>query len=61
MFDTVRFTGRLIRKRPLRSLLTVLQLALGVWIVSIVLSLSLNAIYEDPFSKSLSDTSCSCG
>ncbi|NLM54075.1 MAG: FtsX-like permease family protein [Firmicutes bacterium] len=56
MLDTVRFTGRLIRKRPLRSLLTVLQLALGVWIVSIVLSLSLNAIYEDPFTKSLSDT-----
>ena len=40
----------------LRSLLSILQLALGVWIVAIVLSLSLNAMYEDGAIRSLGDT-----
>lgn len=56
MLDAVKFATRIIGKRPLRSLLTILQLALGVWIVSIVLSLSFNARYEDPIAKSLSDS-----
>lgn len=41
--DTLRFTWRIIRKRPLRSLLTVLQVALGVWIVAVILSLNFGA------------------
>lgn len=41
--DTLRFTLRIIRKRPLRSLLTVLQVALGVWIVAVILSLNFGA------------------
>ncbi|HBG09002.1 MAG TPA: hypothetical protein DDX25_03120 [Firmicutes bacterium] len=43
MMDTLRFTWRIIRKRPLRSLLTVLQVALGVWIVAVILSLNFGA------------------
>jgi putative ABC transport system permease protein len=41
--ETVKFTLRIVRKRPLRSLLTVLQVALGVWIVAIILSLNFQA------------------
>lgn len=41
--ETFRFTLRLLGKRPLRSLLTVLQVGLGVWIVALILSLNLQA------------------
>ncbi|HKM17816.1 MAG: ABC transporter permease [Firmicutes bacterium] len=37
------FTMRLIKKRPLRSLLTILQIALGVWIVATILTMNLQA------------------
>ncbi|HHX01374.1 MAG TPA: ABC transporter permease [Firmicutes bacterium] len=37
------FTIRLIKKRPLRSLLTILQIALGVWIVATILTMNLQA------------------
>lgn len=43
MFQSLLFTGRLIKKRPLRSLLTVLQIALGVWIVVTVLTMNFQA------------------
>lgn len=43
MIETLKFTGRIMKKRPLRSLLTILQLALGVWIVAVILSLNLQA------------------
>ncbi|NLM38419.1 MAG: FtsX-like permease family protein [Firmicutes bacterium] len=56
MLESISFTTRIMRKRPLRSLLSILQLALGVWIVAIVLSLSLNAMYEDGAIRSLGDT-----
>lgn len=38
------FTIRLIKKRPLRSLLTILQIALGVWIVATILTMNLQAV-----------------
>ncbi|HPT92814.1 MAG: ABC transporter permease [Limnochordia bacterium] len=38
------FTIRLIKKRPLRSLLTILQIALGVWIVATILTMNLQAL-----------------
>lgn len=41
MLETLSFTLRIIKKRPLRSLLTFLQVGLGVWIVAIILSLNL--------------------
>lgn len=41
--EVLRFTGRVMIKRPLRSLLTILQMGLGVWIVAIILSLNLQA------------------
>ncbi len=47
MFETVRFTLRIMKKRPLRSLLTILQLALGVWVVAILLSFNLRAASID--------------
>ena len=37
------FTMRLIKKRPLRSLLMILQIALGVWIVATILTMNLQA------------------
>lgn len=43
MFETFRFTSRILRKRPLRSLLTILQMGLGVWVVAIILSLNFQA------------------
>ncbi len=43
MWDTLKSTARLMKKWPLRSLLTVLQVALGVWIVATILSLNLQA------------------
>jgi putative ABC transport system permease protein len=43
MLETLKFTGRIMKKRPLRSLLTIFQLALGVWIVAVILSLNLQA------------------
>jgi len=33
MLETFLFTIRIMKKRPLRSLLTILQLGLGVWVV----------------------------
>ncbi|NLJ81148.1 MAG: FtsX-like permease family protein [Firmicutes bacterium] len=41
MLEIFEFTFRIMKKRPLRSLLTILQLALGVWIVALILSLNL--------------------
>ena len=41
--EVFKFTGRVMIKRPLRSLLTILQMGLGVWIVAIILSLNLQA------------------
>lgn len=41
--ETLKFTVRIMKKRPLRSLLTILQMGLGVWIVAIILSLNLQA------------------
>ncbi|MDI9486147.1 MAG: hypothetical protein QM372_11830, partial [Bacillota bacterium] len=41
--ETFKFTARIMAKRPLRSLLTILQMALGVWIVAVILSLNLQA------------------
>jgi len=41
--ETLKFTGRIIAKRPLRSLLTILQMGMGVWIVALILSLNLQA------------------
>lgn len=43
MLENLRFTLRIMKKRPLRSLLTILQLGLGVWIVAIILSLNFQA------------------
>ena len=43
MLETFRFTMRIMKKRPLRSLLTILQMGLGVWIVAIILSMNLQA------------------
>lgn len=36
--DSLRFMVKRISQRPLRSLLTVLQLALGIWLVTVVFS-----------------------
>lgn len=41
--EAFKFTIRILKKRPFRSLLTVLQMGLGVWIVAIILSLNLQA------------------
>ena len=41
--ETLKFTARIMAKRPLRSLLTILQMGLGVWIVAIILSLNFQA------------------
>ncbi|HBN97024.1 MAG TPA: hypothetical protein DDZ66_12050 [Firmicutes bacterium] len=41
--ETLKFTLRIMKKRPLRSLLTILQMGLGVWIVAIILSLNFQA------------------
>ncbi|NMB02077.1 MAG: FtsX-like permease family protein [Firmicutes bacterium] len=41
--ETLQFTLRIMGKRPLRSLLTILQVGLGVWIVAVILSLNLQA------------------
>ncbi len=41
--DAFKFTMRIMIKRPLRSLLTILQMGLGVWIVAIILSLNFQA------------------
>lgn len=43
MLETLKFTARIITKRPLRSLLTILQMGLGVWTVAIILSLNFQA------------------
>ncbi|MGI6165408.1 MAG: ABC transporter permease [Limnochordia bacterium] len=43
MLEAIRFTGRLIKRRPLRTLLTILEIALGTWIMIIVLSLNFQA------------------
>lgn len=43
MFESLKFTGRLFKKRPLRTLLTILQIAIGVWIVTIILTMNLQA------------------
>lgn len=43
MLETFRFTMRIVKKRPLRSLLTILQMGLGVWIVAIILSMNFQA------------------
>ena len=40
MVETLKFTLRILKKRPLRSLLTILQVGLGVWIVALILSLN---------------------
>ena len=40
MLETFKFTLRIMKKRPLRSFLTILQMSLGVWIVAIILSLN---------------------
>lgn len=41
--ETLKFTLRIIKKRPLRSLLTVFQVGLGVWIMAVILSLNFGA------------------
>jgi len=41
--ETLKFTARIMTKRPLRSLLTIIQMGLGVWIVAIILSLNFQA------------------
>ena len=43
MTESLVFTMRLIKKRPLRSLLTILQIALGVWIVATILTMNFQA------------------
>lgn len=43
MLETFLFTIRIMKKRPLRSLLTILQLGLGVWVVAVLLSLNFQA------------------
>lgn len=39
MFAAIRFTGKLMKRRPLRTLLTILEIALGTWILIIVLTM----------------------
>lgn len=41
--ETLKFTVRLIKKRPLRSLLTIIQIALGVWVVTTILTANFQA------------------
>lgn len=43
LLQTLIFTSRLIKKRPLRSLLTIIQIALGVWIVTTILTMNFQA------------------
>ena len=43
MWEALKFTARLMKKWPLRSLLTILHVGLGVWIVATILSLNLQA------------------
>lgn len=43
MLDNLRFTFRVMLRRPLRTLLTILQVGLGVWIVTIILSINFQA------------------
>ncbi len=43
MFQSIIFTGKLIKKRPLRSLLTIIQIGLGVWIVATILTMNFQA------------------
>lgn len=40
---TLVFTARLIKKRPLRSFLTVVQIALGVWLMVTILTMNFTA------------------
>lgn len=58
MFQSIVFTGRLIKKRPLRSLLTILQIGLGVWIVTTILTMNFQANHRieaalDKFGENL--------
>lgn len=43
MLESLKFTGRLLRKRPLRSLLTIIQIAIGVWIVTTIMTMNFQA------------------
>lgn len=55
--ETLKFTLRIVKKRPLRSLLTVLQMGLGVWVVAIILSLNFQGLgalkHQDALKDSL--------
>ncbi len=44
--DTLRFTLRRISRKPLRSLLTILQLAIGIWLVTTLFSVYLVGMKE---------------
>ena len=64
MLETLKFTFRIIKKRPLRSLLTILQVGLGVWIVAVILSLNFGATgrldaVENAYGNSLAKLSVS--
>lgn len=64
MLETLKFTLLIIKKRPLRSLLTILQMALGVWIAAIVLSLNFQTTstvnqVQEAFGDSLAKVSIS--
>ncbi|MCK9525446.1 MAG: hypothetical protein M0R49_05915, partial [Limnochordia bacterium] len=55
--EAFKFTARIMAKRPLRSLLTIFQTGLGVWIVAIILSLNLQATGTlDLVNRSLGDS-----
>lgn len=56
MLETFKFTLRIMGRRPLRSLLTVFQLGLGVWIVAVILSLNLQAAGLGDSKQSLDQT-----
>lgn len=43
MSESLKFTFKLIRKRPIRALLTLLQIGLGVWVIVLVLSMNLQS------------------
>lgn len=57
MLETLKFTGRIMQKRPLRSLLTILQTALAVWIIAVILSFNLQSAGQyTEVQKTFADT-----
>ncbi len=54
--EIFKFTFRILMKKPLRSLLTAMQMGLGVWIVAIILSLNFQGVAALQYDDGLENT-----